>query len=169
MCGKKKESAVAHEGKIKIHLEKDCRYVIAERVADGLLLSEVAEQSDMPDIRTIRRWMRENPKFREEVLAAQAMVAYESAMEARRIARGDAGFSTGDIQRDKLLIETDKWFAERLVPEFNKVVKVEENPNTGVREDIKAVKSFVDECKARGIDHMALVHAIDVTPNQSSE
>src|SRR5262249_54902884 len=84
----------------------------------------VASSDKFPTDRTIRTWVAENPAFASDIARARIDGHDAIAERTRGVARGDVGAgSTGDVQRDKLIIDTDlkllaKWdprrYGERL-------------------------------------------------------
>jgi hypothetical protein len=62
----------------------------------------------MPSTRSVRRWVDENPSILAEYARARAIGHDVIAERTRQVARGnvEAG-SSGDVQRDRLIVETD--------------------------------------------------------------
>ena len=90
---------------------------ICDRLATGEPLAVICRSDGMPDASTVRDWQ----KSREEVSLAIARAREEGhdaiAYRTRETARG-LGDSKDDVQRDKLIIETDlkllaKWDPKR--------------------------------------------------------
>jgi hypothetical protein len=101
---------------------------ICDRLSEGEPLACICRDDGMPAARTVNSWMAgENESVpAEEVTAAIArarVIGHDAiAARARQTARGkdatEGGDSTGDVQRDKLIIETDlkllaKWDPKR--------------------------------------------------------
>lgn len=90
---------------------------ICERLSNGEPMAQICRDEGMPAARTVRDWAKQN-----EALAAAIACAREDgfdtiAARVRETARGK-GESTADVQRDKLIIETDlkllaKWDPKR--------------------------------------------------------
>jgi hypothetical protein len=101
---------------------------ICDRLSEGEPLAQICRGEGMPATRTVRGWMDGDTEAvpAEEVSAAIArarVIGHDAiAARARQTARGktddEGGDSTGDVQRDKLIIETDlkllaKWDPKR--------------------------------------------------------
>jgi hypothetical protein len=101
---------------------------ICDRLSEGEPLACICRDEDMPAARTVRSWMEGDTECvpAEEVSAAIArarIIGHDAiAARTRQTARGktadEGGDSTGDVQRDKLIIETDlkllaKWDPKR--------------------------------------------------------
>lgn len=80
---------------------------ICSQLAEGIPLAEICREPGMPHPSTVRRWGKANAELSAAVADAREDGEDRITVDARRTARGDAGFSTGDVARDKLIIETD--------------------------------------------------------------
>jgi hypothetical protein len=81
-------------------------------IAKGKSLNSLCAPSDKPDIATVFRWLDKYPEFRDKYAQAKEASADYMADELLEIA--DA--STGDVQRDRLRVDTRKWIAAKLKP-----------------------------------------------------
>jgi len=79
---------------------------ICSRIANGEPLAQICRDEHMPDSSTVRDWQASDERFSLAIAQARDLGADAIAQTARETARG-AGDSTGDIQRDKLIVETD--------------------------------------------------------------
>lgn len=94
--------------------------VIAERIATGEPLEAICRDlPEAPTSRTVRRWIESDPTLASDIAHARDIGYDVIAWRARDVARGvkDAG-STGDVVRDRLIVETDlkllaKWDPKR--------------------------------------------------------
>lgn len=101
---------------------------ISDRMSEGEPLAQICRDDGMPAYRTVKDWMDGvvDSVPSDEVSAAIArarLLGHDAiAARARQTARGksedEGGDSTGDVQRDKLIIETDlkllaKWDPKR--------------------------------------------------------
>jgi hypothetical protein len=94
---------------------------ILERLAAGEPLTEICEDDHMPGWRTVYDWEAKHEGLTAAIVRARSYGHDVIAARTRQTARGD-GDSTGDVQRDKLIIETDlkllaKWnprYADKL-------------------------------------------------------
>lgn len=115
---------------------------ICDRLSEGEPLACICRDEGMPAARTVRSWMEgENESVpAEEVSAAIAharVIGHDAiAARTRLTARGkdesEGGDSTGDVQRDKLIIETDlkllaKWDPKR----YGDLLKLSGSDGTG--------------------------------------
>lgn len=80
---------------------------ICEGLSDGIPLAEICRRDGMPHPSTVRRWARENEELSLAIACAREDGEEVIAANARLTARGVDGYSTGDVQRDKLVIDTD--------------------------------------------------------------
>ena len=90
---------------------------ICERLADGEPLAAICRSDGMPAKRTVYDWRMAHPEFDVAYLAARDDGFDSIAERTRQTARG-TGESSGDVQRDKLIIDTDlkllaKWDPRR--------------------------------------------------------
>lgn len=90
---------------------------IVERLGKGEPLTVICETKGYPTDRTVRRWAEADAAFASDIAGARESGHDAIAARARQTARG-AGDSSGDVQRDKLIIETDlkllaKWDPKR--------------------------------------------------------
>ncbi len=89
---------------------------ICDRLSKGEPLAQICRDDHMPTDRTVRNWS--GSKDVASAIARAREVGFDAiAHNARQIARG-LGESTSDVQRDKLIIETDlkllaKWDPKR--------------------------------------------------------
>jgi hypothetical protein len=79
---------------------------IVERLSKGEPLAVICRDEHMPAWRTVYDWMDANAEFSADIARGRAQGHDAIACRARETARG-SGDSTADVQRDKLIIETD--------------------------------------------------------------
>lgn len=93
-----------------------------ERLSAGEPKEAICRDEHMPSSRTITNWRSAHPVFGERFLQARDDGHDAIANRMRETARGrtaeSGGDSTGDVQRDKLIIDTDfkllsKWDPRR--------------------------------------------------------
>lgn len=96
--------------------------VICERISAGEPLAAVCRQPGMPEITTVWDWMRTDPVIDQRITHAREACYDNIANRVRRTARGYGtelgGDSTGDVKRDRLIVDTDlkllaKWDPRR--------------------------------------------------------
>ncbi|GAB1407680.1 terminase [Thermomonas brevis] len=83
---------------------------ICARLAEGEPLAQICRDDGMPGITTLWRWEREHEGVAETIACAREAGHEVIAARTRGTARGKVGQdgdSSGDVQRDKLIIETD--------------------------------------------------------------
>lgn len=90
---------------------------ICQRLAKGEPLAVICRDLHMPDPSTVWDWRQKDAAFDQAIARARENGHDEIAARARETARGK-GDSKGDVQRDKLIIETDlkllaKWDPKR--------------------------------------------------------
>lgn len=90
----------------------DLAIEICARLADGRSIRSVSADEDMPDQRTLFRWLASNETFRQQ---------YETAIAARAAVWGDeitdiADAGSDDVARDKLRVDSRKWLLSKLLP-----------------------------------------------------
>lgn len=87
---------------------------ICERISEGIPMAVICRDSHMPHVTTVDDWAKRHPEFSLSIARARQDGGHYIADRARATARGK-GDSTGDVQRDKLIVDTDlkllaKWF-----------------------------------------------------------
>lgn len=95
---------------------------ICRRLSEGEPLVWICRDEGMPAKRTVSDWRKRFPEFKEAMREARKdgydVIAARLRGTARGLDGGLVGDSTGDVQRDKLIIDTDlkllaKWDSER--------------------------------------------------------
>ena len=95
---------------------------ICERIGNGEPLAKICREDRMPGYQTVFDWMKAKPDFSVAIARARRDGHDAIASNTMAVARGEPGFSSGDVARDKLIIDTDlkllaKWdprYAERM-------------------------------------------------------
>lgn len=80
---------------------------ICDRLSEGEPLAEICRDAGMPHPSTVRDWALRNEGLSRAIAGARENGEDRISVNIRRVAKGDAGYSTGDVQRDKLIIDTD--------------------------------------------------------------
>ncbi|WP_337187570.1 transposase [Phenylobacterium sp.] len=80
---------------------------ICVRLADGEPLAEICRSDGMPHPSTVRRWASDNEALSLAIADAREDGEERITADIRKTARGEPGYSTGDVIRDKLIIDTD--------------------------------------------------------------
>ncbi len=89
---------------------------ICERLSAGYTLAEICRSDGMPADRTIRDWIAENTLFSADIARAREIGHDIIAARTRKVARGTDPDASGDVQRDRLIVDTDL----RLLAKWNK-------------------------------------------------
>lgn len=92
---------------------EDCEEEILSRVAAGESLLEVCQDDHMPPYRTAMTWRQRYADFAQKLDEAYEWGQWAQVDAMHSIARGGA-FSSGDVQRDRLLIDAMKWKASKI-------------------------------------------------------
>ncbi len=88
---------------------------VCDLLSRGITLEDIGRMDDMPSANTLHDWKSPNPNIRPDSIpdtvasdiARAREIGYDViASRTRETARGK-GDSTNDVQRDKLIIETD--------------------------------------------------------------
>lgn len=101
---------------------------ICIRLSEGEPLAEICRDAHMPAVRTVSDWKEANESFSANFARAREEGFDAIAARVRRTARGkkaeEGGDSSGDVLRDKLIIDTDlkllaKWDYKRYGDRIN--------------------------------------------------
>jgi len=85
---------------------------ICKRIADGESLKKIGEDNKMPDRSTLHDWILNREQFSHK---------YEKAVNVRTENMADdlndiADNKDGEVQRDRLRVDTRKWYLSKIVP-----------------------------------------------------
>lgn len=86
-----------------------------ERIASGRSMMSVCQDPDMPDKSSIFLWMSKHEGFSDKYARACEERADYLAEEAVAIADDDST-EPGKVQRDRLRVDTRKWFVAKIHP-----------------------------------------------------
>lgn len=96
---------------------------ICQRLAAGEPLAVICRDERMPCYEAVNAWQNGSVRsvpasFSAAIARARVNGIDAIAADARKVARGEEGYSSGDVQRDKLIVETDlkllaKWDPRR--------------------------------------------------------
>ena len=103
---------------------------IIDRIAAGESLLAISQDDHMPSYVTIQRWRMKDPE-----LAARIDEAYSWGTEAHGDAMIDVALggpmSTGDVKRDRLVIDAIKWRNSKLnAPKWGEKLEVKQTVTT---------------------------------------
>ena len=99
---------------------------ILSRLKKGEPLAIICREEGMPDPSTIWDWAQKSETIAQDIAGAREIGHDAIAANTRLTAKGVEGYSSGDVQRDKLIVETDlkllaKWdkrYGERTTHEI---------------------------------------------------
>jgi hypothetical protein len=102
---------------------------IIARIAEGEPLAQICRSTHMPSATAVNNWRGADDTFDCDFARARETGHDLIASNMRNVARGGEG-STGDVQRDKLIIETDfkllsKWdkrYSDKVIVEGQNTV-----------------------------------------------
>lgn len=80
---------------------------IAQRLAEGEPLAEICRSQGMPNPSTVWRWAQNDAVIAQVIAGAREDGEERITADIRKVARGIKGYTTGDVQRDKLVVDTD--------------------------------------------------------------
>ena len=83
---------------------------ICEQLIEGRSLRAICREDDMPAGSTVCRWLAANEAFRKQYAHARELQADALFDQSLDIADSIAG----DVQRDRLRVDTRKWAASKL-------------------------------------------------------
>lgn len=100
---------------------------ICERLAKGEPLTEICEDDRMPAWRTVYDWEKAQPELSAAIAHARDHGHDAIAARTRQTARGQTkrGDSSGDVQRDKLIVETDLKLLAKWNPRYRDKQEIE--------------------------------------------
>lgn len=85
------------------------------RLSEGEPLAVICREDGMPSDRTVREWAEKDHDISAAIARAREAGEDAIAWRLRAVARGEKGASSGDVQRDKLIVDTDL----KLLAKFN--------------------------------------------------
>lgn len=86
---------------------------ILNRLICGESMATICQDESMPSLRTVTSWTSGNDVIAQQVNDAKDVGVSMLIDACFEIARGNEDFSTGSIERDKLLTSVIKWIVEK--------------------------------------------------------
>ncbi len=115
---------------------------ICERIAEGETLAQICRDQGMPAMSAVNNWRRENAAFDGNFARAREAGHDVIASRARETARG-LGDSTSDVQRDKLIIDTDLKLLAKWDKRYSDRVTVGGDPDSPIAMTVQAIERHV--------------------------
>lgn len=110
---KRKRPARKNEGRPTKYNEELADKILGQLVS-GKSLRRIMKDDDMPNIDSIFEWVRNHQKFSERYKEARQMQAEFFIDEIMEIADG----TVEDVQRSRLMVDTRKWYASKIIPKI---------------------------------------------------
>ena len=101
---------------------------IFDRLSDGEGIAAICRDPTMPGYSTVRRWIRENPDFREAMATARDLYAERAFERGREICEG---VTPKTAQAAKVQLTHLRWEAGRLAPRKYGAIRPVEAPEEG--------------------------------------
>lgn len=93
---------------------------ICERLALGEPLALMCRDDPrLPGARALWDWERADPEIATAISRARRLGHHVIATQLRATARGELGYSSGDVQRDKLIVDTDLKLLAKWDPKYS--------------------------------------------------
>ena len=98
---------------------------VTQQVIDNLCLQmaefgepmEVAcTRANITNCGVLKRYLKSHPEAAEQVEEARVRGVHTIAYDLRKVARGESGYSKNDVNRDKLIIDTDFRILKAVAP-----------------------------------------------------
>ena len=113
---------------------------ICELLAEGMSLNQICKRDDMPSRSKVHNWLNVHEKFRERYLLAKGLGIDQMVEEMLEISDDGSGdlienadghlvSNSTKVQRDRLRVDTRKWYAARLAPKVYGDTTVHEHKN----------------------------------------
>lgn len=94
----------------------------------GEPMEVVCLRKGMPEVSTVRKYCDRHPEAKEQIENARVGGVYTLACNLRKVARGESGYSSKDVNRDKLIVETELKVLRAIAPkEFGDKQQVDMN------------------------------------------
>ena len=115
----KRKGHAASEDASNVHVP------VTQQVIDNLCLQmaefgepmEVAcTRANITNCGVLKRYLKAHPEAAEQVEEARVRGVHTIAYDLRKVAKGEAGFSSKDVNRDKLIIDTDFRILKAIAP-----------------------------------------------------
>ncbi len=102
-------------GRVVSKLTEDDWADVLDRIANGELPGSVMQSFGVQP-HALNAKEKRDPEFKAALSEAYAGAFFNVMIDARSVARGVEGYSSGNIERDKLIVDLDWKLAKALVP-----------------------------------------------------
>lgn len=94
----------------------------------GEPMEVVCLRAGMPEVSTVRKYCDRHPEAKDQIENARLGGVYTLACNLRKVARGETGHSSKDVNRDKLIVDTEFKILRAIAPkEFGDKQQVDMN------------------------------------------
>ena len=112
----RKRPARKGEGRPSTYDEKIADRICKELTEGRSLKRLIEEEKDIPAMSTIFEWIWRNPEFSEKYTKARKVQAEGFIDEIMDISDGTCIKGGSDVQRARLMVDTRKWYASKVIP-----------------------------------------------------
>ena len=116
----------------------ETKQAIVERIANGEPLAQICRDADMPCQSAVNNWRRNDPEFDGDFARAREAGHDMIASNIRQVARGGEG-SSGDVTRDRLIVETDLKLLAKWDKRYSDKVTVQSESTVTHRYDLDSL------------------------------
>ena len=116
----------------------EIKQAIVDRIANGEPLAQICRDPDMPCMSAVNNWRRADAEFDGDFARAREAGHDVIASNIREIARGLEG-SSGDVQRDRLIVETDLKLLAKWDKRYSDKVTVQSESTVTHRYDLDSL------------------------------
>ena len=139
------------------------------RISMGRSVANVCSDEDMPEVRTVFRWISEDEEFRQAYARA---CANRSLVYADTIGDIAKGVMAGKIPPDagRVAIDSYKWIAARLMPKYyGEKQQIEATVNHTHTLHLSALKQLAEEARLSRGDNAKVIDAVTVPQLQHQQ
>lgn len=141
----------------------ECVAEICERLSLGEPLALICRESPhLPDSQTLWNWEKQDAAIEEAIARARRLGHHVIATDLLKTARGDDGYSTGDVARDKLIADTSLKLLAKWDPRYAESQQLRHADADGKKLDTAPLVTEMLTMLAGG----AAPQLLDVTPRQ---
>lgn len=116
----------------------ETKQAIIDRITDGEPLAQICRDPDMPCQSAVNNWRRNDAEFDGDFARAREAGHDMIASNIRQVARGGEG-SSGDVARDRLIVETDLKLLAKWDKRYSEKVTVHSESTVTHRYDLDSL------------------------------